>query len=316
MGGQSSSLMINQTHAGGISSVSGLRLEGCVDTSLSRAADLAQKFESQPFCDLNEALSAVKPHLVTIAASTNSHGLILRTLLESSNAPSVALVEKPIARNIVEYKAIRELLLCSKTTVLVNMTRRYTQSSHRLKDLLSGGSLGKPQRVFCFYYGGLWNNGIHMVDYLDFLFGLPLYVTRIQGAVKSRFEEDSSIEFDATMQPGDIEVTVRAADESAFQLFELDIWLSGGRVKISDFGEDVRVYASNQNASFERVLIEADEPLDFSDFGETIELYRSIERFLRSRSEGDFQALSALDIKYHDGILGVLEQVIAKSAGR
>lgn len=290
--------------------VPGLALIGCVDGDPIAAQNFARKFSTTDFTSISTAIELSTPDVVVVASSTESHRTVVDEVLDCPNIPKVIVLEKPAASNSEDYKHLVETVSKSDALCLVNMTRRYSKNTFEIKKTIDSQDLGKPTRVFCTYYGGLWNNGVHLIDFLDMLFSSTLENIEITGVVPSRFDNDPSVEFSASVASNGAEVSVRAIDESHFQAFEVDVWFSDGRVEVFDFGQRVQVSSIETNGIGERVLssrLAADET---STFGQTVPLYEAIDNFLRRGEPFEFPSL---EINYHDHIMGQIAEIYGMS---
>lgn len=294
------------THCGGISAVPGLKLVGCVDVDLNAARALADKFDTVPFSKLSVALERSNPDVVIVATPSTSHRAVTEEVLKAPTSPRVVVIEKPVATDILEYVELIELASSANSMCLVNMSRRYCGGSANLRKIIEREDLGRPAKIFCTYYGGLWNNGVHLIDYLDLLFSSSLTNITVTGIVPSRFSDDPCVEFRGAIISNGADVEVKAIDENLFQAFELDIWFSDGRIEISNFGENIQVRVVRANTIGERVLTRAGTAIEKSDFGQTVPLYKSIEKFLRS---GERFSFPSLEITYQDRIVGLVSEI-------
>lgn len=293
------------THCGGINAVAGLKLVGCVDIDQTAARALAHKFETISYENLSTALKTSRPDVVVVASASDSHKEVTHEVLTAATTPRVVLIEKPVTTNLVDYEALLELASSVNVKCLVNLPRRYWRSSSHLREIIGRGDLGQPVNVFGTYYGGLWNNGVHLIDYLDLLFSSSLSNISVSGIVPSRIVGDPSVEFNATLTATGAGLDVKAIDESLFQAFELDIWFSEGRIQISDFGEAVNVRFVRSNEIGERVLSSEGPPVEKLGFGQTVPIYESIEDFLRGGKGFD----SRLEITSHHDVVRLVSQI-------
>lgn len=308
-GGHNTPPLLN-THGGGIRAVPGLALVGCVDVDPIAARSFAQKFHTTDFTSISSAIELSRPDVVIVASSTESHRTVVDEVLGAPNSPKVIVLEKPAASNSEDYEKLLNTVSKSDALCLVNMTRRYSKNILKIGKTIDSQALGNPARVFCTYYGGLWNNGVHLIDFLDMLFSSTLENIEITGVVPSRFDNDPSVEFSASVASNGAEVSVRAIDESHFQAFEVDVWFSDGRVEVFDFGQRVQVSSIETNGIGERVLssrLAADET---STFGQTVPLYEAIDNFLRRGEPFEFPSL---EINYHDHIMGQIAEIYGMS---
>lgn len=294
------------THSGGIRAVSGLDLVGCVDVDPIAAHDLAHRFDTVPYLSIPNAIEESQPDVAVVASSTISHRTVVEEILRCPKVPRVIILEKPAASNSKDYKKLLEAVSKSDALCLVNMTRRYCRSSLEIRKIIKSEELGNPTRVFCKYYGGLWNNGVHLVDYLDMLFSSSLENIEIKGLVPSRFVEDPCVEFSANLGLNRAELHVTAIDERHFQAFEVDIWFSDGRIEIFDFGGRARISVVETNNIGERVLSSTLNTHEASSFGQTVPMYEAIENLLRRGGPFKFPSM---EINYQDRIMRQIAKI-------
>ena len=294
------------THSGGIRAVSGLDLVGCVVIDPIAARDLAHRFDTVPFLSIPIAIEESRPDVAVVASSTSSHRRVVEEILQGPKVPRVIILEKPAATNRQDYEELLESVSKSDALCLVNMTRRYCGSSMEIREIIKSSDLGDPTRVFCTYYGGLRNNGVHLVDYLDILFSSSLESIEITGLVPSRFVEDPCVEFKASLGVNGAKLDVRAIDERRFQAFEFDIWFPDGRLEIFDFGERARVRVVETNDIVERVLSTSPTNFEASGFGQTVPLYEAIKNFLQRGGPFKFPSM---EMRYHHRIIRQISDI-------
>jgi len=136
-------------------------VSGCSPDDEHRSA-FEEKYAARTYMDVNEMLSTDKPDIVSICSPTEYHS---EHLLEcfKANIPMIWL-EKPPAASIVELDHLIEQHKLSKSTVLVNYTRRFVESYYRLKDIFNKNSLGEAVALNLTYSKGLLINGSHILD--------------------------------------------------------------------------------------------------------------------------------------------------------
>jgi predicted dehydrogenase len=111
---------LGRHHARILSTLSGVSLVSIVDTNVDRAGEVASAFHSQPLCDSRQLIGAVDA--VTIAVPTELHPEIALPFL-SAGVP--VLVEKPMARSLVEADAMIAEARTSGVALAVGHTERF-----------------------------------------------------------------------------------------------------------------------------------------------------------------------------------------------
>ena len=138
------------------------------------------------------------------------------------------LIEKPLGpqgREFLDYCAGRDI------AVSINFWRRAVPDYRRALN-----DIGQVQAVHAVYGNGLYNNGSHLVDFCDMLFGKPALANRISPAMTlgalgcSGPVDDYAVDF-VLVYPG-FTVTAHALDYRHYREFALDIWGTKGRLEI------------------------------------------------------------------------------------
>jgi predicted dehydrogenase len=160
-----------------------------IDTDEGRAKTLAQKFRVPHYStDLEEATKhadaacVVVPHHVHTSVACDLIGRGLGVL-----------IEKPLASTVAECDTIIRVAQANNVVLAVAMVRRFARTTRVLKEILLQGTFGKA-RSFRLVSGvsGVWptksayllnaehagggvliSNGVHDLDLLSYLFGLP-----------------------------------------------------------------------------------------------------------------------------------------------
>ena len=107
------------------------------------------------------------------------------------------------------------------------------------------------------YYGGWLHNGVHLVDTLRMLLGGEITAIAVRPGWADRAGDpclDGDFRCAASPQ---VRILVESHPQSAFQLFESEIRMQDGRVRLLDFGNQILVDAVRVNAIGERELKDA-----------------------------------------------------------
>lgn len=253
-----SAIATEKTHVGAIVGQAGLRLSGVVDTSIERAKCFASLYKTNYYGKLEEALEVERPAVVSIATPDETHYEIACKAILSPHKPRVIFLEKPACLHAGEFKMMQDLAKQSDTLVLVNHSRRFCEIHDKIRNAIHAGLFGTVTRVNATYYGGWIHNGTHIVDTIVYLTGAGIEWSSIRGIVNSRFPDDACIELSGYLAESEVQVEIKAIDENLYQIFEFDLWLSRGRIRIEDFGESIKSYICVKNADGESVLHEQD----------------------------------------------------------
>ncbi len=220
-----------RTHAKALIRNAECHLAGVCDLSTDTAQAFASTWGVDVFgTSFSDLLKKIQPDLVSICTQVDSHKALLEQALQAG-VPYIWL-EKPAAPNSEELNEMRALVAKSNSQVWVNYFRRYDAGFQKVKSSLP--DLGKIQHVNAFYTKGLRHNGSHLIDVLHWLFGDVTHVTPIKEIPDEQFPM-----LDAVLTIDDIKVYLKSFDCDAFELFELDIIGTCGRIRILDGGQKI-----------------------------------------------------------------------------
>lgn len=220
-----------RTHAKAFKIFPKTKLIGVCDNSLSKAVSFADQWDV-PFStsDANELLVECKPDLLSICTPTSSHREIFE-LACYHRIPRIWL-EKPAAESRDEVIKMMELAKKNNIDVWVNYFRRYDMGFQKVKRKLP--EIGKIQNVQAFYTKGLRYNGSHLIDLIHWFFGKVNDVEIFDLINDSNYPAMNGIFYTDIAK-----VYLTALNHNKFELFELDIIGSTGRILIKDGGQKI-----------------------------------------------------------------------------
>ena len=153
-----------------------------------RQEDIAQFAEYEPFypeitftVNFDDVLSDPEVDLVVVSAPDRFHMPYAKQIL---NAGKHALIEKPFAPTAAEARECFALAKSKGLICMPNQNRRFDANFLALKQVIESGRIGTPVRLESHYdyfrengwydhLGTLYNLGVHTVDQVISLFGIP-----------------------------------------------------------------------------------------------------------------------------------------------
>ena len=153
-----------------------------------RKEDIPVFAEYEPFYpeirfteDLDEVLKDDEVNLVVVNTPDQFHVPYAKQIL---NAGKHALVEKPFAPTAAEAREVFELAKSKGLICMPNQNRRFDADFLALKEVLKSGRIGTPVRLEGHYdyfktnswydhLGTLYNLGVHTIDQMISLWGIP-----------------------------------------------------------------------------------------------------------------------------------------------
>ena len=196
---------IAEIHAGAISSLESASLKACFDIDPKRATAFGAKWSCKAFHSLDRMLDATVVDAVIVATPSGAH---LEPTIRAANRGLHVLVEKPLEVSVERCGGMIEC--CQRNDVLLGTVfpSRFRDSYLALKSSVELGSLGKVPLVVAnvpwyrstdYYRAASWrgsakldgggclmNQGIHYVDMLNWIFGLPSEVSLKSSKVEHR----------------------------------------------------------------------------------------------------------------------------------
>ena len=230
------------THARALACHPGFELVGGVDPSQAARQRFSNLYGLPTHADLpawRAATPGPDPELVVIAVAPQLQPDLVEVLLGLA-APTMLLLEKPVAASLVQAQALQRS--CARQPglmVAVNYIRRYLPAVQAWQQRLQAGELGRLLHGQITYGKGLLTNGSHFVNLAQAWLG-PLSPGRLldPGPACFGFDREASLELRALAQ-GDAPLLVRSVGVAGLRAGELDLWFEGGRLCWRNDGEAI-----------------------------------------------------------------------------
>ena len=215
------------------------------DTDEGRLAHAAERWPGAAcYSRVADLLDRERPDLVSICTSPSAHIGVLEEALEA-NVPGV-LLEKPVAALLEEAERALESVAGSRTRVAVNYIRRFPPAYRGAIRDISGGALGDIQHVGVLYTKGVVNNGTHVLDLLRALLGQPEEAEVVGEAPDG--EADPTVSARVRFGGG-VEAWVHGLSGDAYNVFDVDILGTDGRLFFTDLGHRLCRYSAEDTRS-------------------------------------------------------------------
>lgn len=233
------------SHFRALTDSTGYELCGISDISREALAAIEDTHGAVKYTDAVDMLTELRPEVVTIASSDETHIPLLKTAAEFR--PKAVFCEKPLGTDASDVKEIVREYSGQGILLQVNYTRRFLEQFGMIRELIQGGSLGKIDSV-TFYYGrGLVHNASHYIDLVLMMFGMPQEVTVLSS--RDGFgEDDRSYSFRLGYDSG-TEIIFLSLEPSKLSFAEIDIIGSEGRIRFNYMNE-LEFYKVTENTRF------------------------------------------------------------------
>ena len=158
------------THARAFQQHPEYQLAGGVDPDHGRRRLFEEHYGLPTYADIESAMSALQPDVIAISTPTAMHGPAVLSVLRSGR-PMAMLCEKPLSFDIVETREIVASCAERGCRLFVNYMRRSDHGVVEVKRRLSKGLIGHPAKGVVWYSKGLFNNGSHFLNLLQYWLG-------------------------------------------------------------------------------------------------------------------------------------------------
>jgi predicted dehydrogenase len=222
------------THAGAYSRDGRFCLAACVEPIGDRRRQFMQTWNIPTgYASMDEALEAsAAVDVISLCSPTAYHAGDLEAALRMR--PKLVFCEKPVTQTAAETARLQQACQDHGVLLAVNHTRRWDPAVQRLRAEMAEGRWGQLRSVIAVYNKGILNNGSHMLDLLDLLFG-PIRVLDAGTPVLDYSMDDPSI-------PGRLEtaegapISLVCGHSADYSCFELQLVLSEGVVTMENGG--------------------------------------------------------------------------------
>ncbi len=242
------------SHAGVAQANPKTELVALVDTNakaLLRAGKIFPKVGR--YRSVRECLQKERPDIVVIATPPSVRLVPIQECLRAGVRAIVC--EKPLAETARDARAIARMVSKDKGVFVVNYQRRFSPLMARVRRDIHSGALGTIQQVTCYYSNGLYNNGGHALDALQYLLGEDMHAVWARTNPKAMHPSgDSCVDAVLETKTG-TRVVLQSIDQKAYGIFDIRILGSKGERALLD-NSDALIETPARSSSYkgERAL--------------------------------------------------------------
>jgi predicted dehydrogenase len=158
-------------------------LVACCDRHAEKRQAFADEFGLKAYADLEEMIRMEKPDLIHLVTAPITR--VEQMKLVSELGVPACIVEKPIALEVRDWKALQELSHRTKTKFGVGAQFRYHPDLAHCREALQSGVLGALRFIDCSAVGTICDQGVHVLDWAMSL-NDDLPVKRVFGAASGK----------------------------------------------------------------------------------------------------------------------------------
>ena len=270
------------------------KLVAACDPDTKRLEELSYKWGSfKTYSSLDKLLKENSIDVLSICSPTEKH--FENFDLACKAGVKKIWLEKPSSENSNLLKKMIHIKDKFGVKVFVNYFRRYDPSFIELKKELV--NIGTLSNISGFYTKGLRNNASHLIDLLIWLIG-PVENQKLTSNFEGRNFPSASFDLEFS----ELNANIKALDHRNFELFELDIIGSSGRVIIKESGRKIDLFKASESDEYEgyKVLMPSKSlKCNTNNF-----MKNGLDLFLRSKSlpslEDDLSVQKIVDSLFND----------------
>lgn len=237
------------THTGAYLRNGCFEIVACVERDLERRKAFLQTWNIQHgfenIADINK--EKFQFDVISICTNTSSHYLDINQAIKLT--PKLIFSEKPITPSYSDSQSIVDICRASEILLAVNYSRRWDPEVMELKRKLIAGLLGRIHSVVGIYNKGILNNGTHLFDLIELLFG-KINLIATGKAVYDYSANDPSVPALLESLSG-VPINIAIGDSRDYSIFELHIYLSSGVISMEMGGQKWRIRKVVDSIRFE-----------------------------------------------------------------
>lgn len=201
------------------------------------------------FQNTHELLENYSFDIISICTPPENHLSSLQHILQNTDT-KIIFCEKPLASCIDEANLLKQHLNKSECLLIPNLSRRWNSGMQRVKTTLANRRYGDLQKVNVRYTRGIHNTGAHVFDMLNWWSG-KISEVQVIGNTKTSADHNNDPSFTFAFQiDNNITGFAEAFDDEQYYLFEIDLYLSQGKIEIRNSGDDVFYYQVGEHHLF------------------------------------------------------------------
>lgn len=246
-----------QSHAKAVDLHPNFKLISGIDPIYERRRFFEESYKLTSFEKLDEFRNEYKIDLAIIATPTDTHLCVIEETIKSLK-PKMILCEKPLSYNYND--ACKIVKLCKKENIelFVNFIRRCDPAVIEVKNKIDKNLIKTPVKGICWYSKGLFNNGSHFINLLEYWLGNYKDVKVINSG---RFFNNIDPEPEFTVEYEKGSIIFRYAWEEYFSFYKVEIISKSGVLKYDKGGDKVEFYGVKNDPKFKGYKILSEKKL-------------------------------------------------------
>lgn len=243
-----SGLVKPASHAAALVAGGRTKLVALTDPDAAQLKRAGDYYGVPTYIDARACLEALRPDIVVIASPPGTHEAMLSLALEFKTPAIVC--EKPVSDTL--ESAARMIAATKKTTsiVIVNHQRRFFPLFKEARERIMKGEFGRIQQVSTYYSNGLFNNGTHTIDALQFLLDdTATWAIGVENPLNATAPFGTNIDGMLGFTKGTV-VTLQSFDNAEYGAHDFQLYGTKGGLVIRQYGFRLELLAANEGVTF------------------------------------------------------------------
>ena len=223
------------SHAGAYLRDGRFNLLGCIDPDEKKRIQFMSDWSIDVgFDSIDEVIRRqMYFDVISICSPTHCHASDLRTALLLN--PKLVFCEKPVTTAVNLTEDFVSQYNKAQVHLMVNHNRRWDPEIIKFRNQIYEGRWGELRAVNAIYNKGILNNGVHMIDLLQFLIG-PMKVFAVGKGIVDFYHQDPTIPVWLS-GPQDLPVYLACGHAADYAIFEIQFIFAGGVITMEDGGQ-------------------------------------------------------------------------------
>lgn len=233
------------THARAFQQHPDFRLLAGVDPDQERRRVFEECYGSPAYADIQTAVENHCPDVVSISTPTPSHFETLRAILDIAS-PAGILCEKPLSYSIEDAREMQASCAARHCRLYTNYVRRSDPGVLEVKRRFQSGEIVSPVKGVVWYSKGLFHNGSHFFNLLQYWLG---DVQNIRVIEPGRLWDGIDPEPDLRVSFARGTIQLIAAQEENFSHYTVELVAQNGRLRYEQGGVRIVWQAAVKDAA-------------------------------------------------------------------
>lgn len=239
------------THARAYQQHPEFQLLAGVDPDPVRRQLFENHYGSPAYPDIHTAVTEHRPDVVSLATPTQKHYEGMRSIMQAGS-PAAILCEKPLAYVIEDAREMQKVCTARNCRLYVNYMRRSDSGVMEIKRRMQCGQIALPVKGVAWYSKGLFNNGSHFFNLLQYWLG---EVQNFKIIESGRLWDGIDPEPDLRVTFAGGTIQFLAAQEENFSHYTVELIAQNGRLRYEQGGVRIAWQATVKDNACEGYIV-------------------------------------------------------------